>query len=458
MGSNQPASGTTMKFLLAASCFLFFGICRAQHAVPGDLDPLDDIDEAEFEEYFHLDPVEDPEELKKRSEALKKNEEEIKKINEEYEKGEKTWFDGINEFADLTKEEFIKEKTGVISNITFGRGLLEPSPEERVHEESERYFDEIRYNRAYIPRLYSSKSMGLVSPVKNQLQCGSCVSFATIATVETCFKKLTNVFGDYSEQQLVDCGYRQNGANGCNGAPPHAYAKWAGDTQLGLAHESQYPYLNQNPKLYCPANIPVYNQGARISGSYYTYQGDEELMKKLVYEHGAVVSTIKSEGPFQDYKGGIFAGCPAGDAVDHVITVVGYGTERGVDYWLVKNSWSETWGEQGYFRIKRGVNMCGIGRSMAVVKCSRTSGSTDPPLTTKKPCMNKFSNCDDLARTSCYQSHIAEGCPKACGLCDGMTPARSYTCYDKYSNCNEMRPYCNQANIATGCKKSCNLC
>ena len=160
INNKLPASEAAMKFLIAASCLVLFGICRAQHAEPGDLEPLDDIDEAEFEEYFHLDPVEDPEELKKRNEALKKNEEEIKKTNEAYKKGEKTWYDGLNEFDDLPADEFIKEKTGVISNTTYGRGLLEPSDEEKVHEESERYFDEIRFNRAYVPSSYSSKSYG----------------------------------------------------------------------------------------------------------------------------------------------------------------------------------------------------------------------------------------------------------------------------------------------------------
>ena len=132
----------------------------AQHAEP-DLDPLDGMDEQEFEEYFHLDPVKDPEEFKRRQEALKKDEEEVKKINEEYQAGEITWFDGVNEFADLTDDEFLSEKTGAIVNATgYGRGLLEPTEDQKLDERSERYFDQVRYNRGGVPASYSSVDYG----------------------------------------------------------------------------------------------------------------------------------------------------------------------------------------------------------------------------------------------------------------------------------------------------------
>jgi len=446
-----------MRVLFCVVGLAFVGACFAQHANPDDLDPLDDIDEKEFEDYFHLDPVEDAEELKKRNAALKANEAIIKETNKAYQAGDKTWFDGINEFSDLPEDEFLAEKTG-LNDIESGRGLLAPSEEEREDEESEKYFDTFRFSRASVPSSYSSVDRGYVSPVKNQRQCGSCVAFATMNTVETCFKKLTGVFGDYSEQQMVDCGYRQNGANGCNGASPHAYAKWAGDRNDGLAHESSYPYLNTKPRLTCPSNLPVYNQGAKVSGSYYTYRGDEDLMKKLVYEHGAVLAGVKSAGPFGSYKGGVFSGCHPGTAIDHAISVVGYGTENGVPYWLIKNSWGTGWGDKGFIKLARGYGMCGIGRAIAVVKCSRMSGPTDGPKTTKKPCIDKWSNCPQLAQRYCYQNHIGQGCAKSCGLCPGMTPARSYTCYNKYSNCQSLARYCNQSNIRDSCKMTCTRC
>ena len=141
------------------------------------------------------------------------------------------------------QDEFESEKTGaqIPSRRSFGRGLLEPLPEERVDPRSERYFNRFRYSRAAAPAAYSSVDLGLVSPVKNQVilepftlfregpstpspvkslqisniltmcprqkQCGSCVAFSNMALVETCFKKVTGVFGDYAEQQFVDCGY-----------------------------------------------------------------------------------------------------------------------------------------------------------------------------------------------------------------------------------------------------------
>merc|ERR1719385_309149 len=154
----------------------------------------------------------------------------------------------------------------------FGRGLLEPSADQVEDERSERYFEQVRMDRAAVPASYSSLSKGWVSPVKNQQQCGSCVAFANMAAIETCFKKATGVFGDYSEQQLVDCGYQQNGANGCNGAYTYSYIKTLADSGLDLTAEATYPYKNSDPALTCPA-LDHYNQGAKVSGVYYTYSG-----------------------------------------------------------------------------------------------------------------------------------------------------------------------------------------
>ena len=301
----------------------------------GEMDSNDNLTEEEFEEFFGLEPVTDEEEKAKREAALEAAEAEIKEENEKFLKGEADWWEEINEFSDLSKEEFEAEKTGAKEG--FGRGLVEPeiSP---VDERSERYFSELLLKRASTPSSYSAVDLGLVSPVKNQAQCGSCVAFATMAAIETCFKKVTGgAFGDFSEQQLVDCGYQQNGANGCNGAPTFSYTKYVADSSLELTHESSYPYLNTQPKLTCPSTQP-FSVGAKVTGSYYTYSGTEEKLKALVAEHGAVITSVAAAGPFQNYGGGIFSGCTS-SSTDHAVTVVGYGSENGEDYWLIKNSW-----------------------------------------------------------------------------------------------------------------------
>jgi len=425
-----------------------------------DLDPEDNLNEEEFEKEFHVAPADDPIEELRREEALVENEKMIKETNEKFLNGEITWHDAVNAFDNLPLDEFEAEKTGLIEPELRGKGLLRPSEEDRVDERSERYFERFNLSRADVPASYNSKDLGNVSPVKDQGECGSCVAFATMAVVETAFKKLTGVFGDYSEQQFVDCGYGKDGARGCNGAATHSYTKWASSEsgKGNLLHESTYPYQNTNPSLTCPTNLDSYNQGAAVSDFFYTYDGDEETMKKLVAEHGAVVGTVAAAGEFSNYGGGIFAGCTS-SALDHAIAVVGYGTENGVDYWLIKNSWGERWGEDGFIRLKRGVGMCGIGKEYSLVKVSAVEGPTDAPLTTVAPCEDKWGNCPDLAQNHCYEKWVKDDCQKSCGLCAGMTPVASNTCYNEYSDdwCEEAAKT-NCYTHGSSCKKSCGLC
>merc|ERR1719464_2055688 len=406
---------------------------EVDYVVFDDLDADDNLTEEEFEEEFGLEPVTDPEEKAKREEALEEAEAEVKEENEKYLNGEADWTGDVEDFA---------------------RGLLEPEIKP-VDARSERYIASLLTRRASVPASYSAVDAGLVSPVKNQKQCGSCVAFASMAAIETCLKKATGgAFGDFSEQQLVDCGYQQNGANGCNGAPTYSYIQYVADTSLELTHESTYPYLNTAPTLTCPTTEP-YNTGAKVVSSYYSYSGDEEKLKALVAEHGAVVTAVAAAGAFSNYGGGVFSGCTNSNT-DHAVTVVGYGTANGEDYWLIKNSWGTGWGEGGFIRLKRGVGMCGVGRALAVPSCGKVGGATSAPLTTAKPCVDKYSNCADLAKTNCKK--YGESCAKSCGLCEGMTPHPSNTCADRYNNCASLaQSHCSQDNMKSDCCISCGL-
>merc|ERR1711936_875193 len=424
------------------------------------MSPFGHLDEDEFLEVFDLPPIDDPEEKVRRAETLKKHEQEVLENNEAFLAGNQTWFDEINEFSDLTDEELEANHTGVLVDQEYARGLYDtPLP---YDEESERFFDGYRYSRSSVPASYNSVTLGNVSPVKSQGNCGSCVAFATMALVETCFKKAVGTFGDYSEQHFVDCAFDGDTNNGCNGAAPHGYAKWLKEKKPKLAHETTYPY--KATKQSCSTTYKQFYQGVDISGAYWTESGDEESLKKLVATHGAVVTGVAAAGPFSQYKGGIFSGCSSSAQPDHAVAVVGYGTENGVDYWLIKNSWGSSWGEKGYIRVKRGVKMCGIGGTIVTLSCAKgsSSASTSAPVTTtttaapatnSADCTDTFGNCPDLAKSHCWDEFIGAECKKSCGLCKGMTPVTSYTCYDQFDNCSELCEW-----VPDMCKKSCGKC
>merc|ERR1719219_1999473 len=426
------------------------------------MNPYGSLDEDEFLEQFNKTQIDDPEEKERRAKALKKHEQEVLENNEAFLAGNQTWFDEINEYSDLPEAEFEANHTGLmdIMERRFATGMYNvPLP---YDAKSERFFDAVRYSRSTVPASYDSVALGNVSPVKSQGSCGSCVAFATMALVESCFKKAVGTFGDYSEQHFVDCAFDGDMVNGCSGAAPHGYAKWLKEKKPKLAHESTYPY--KATKQSCSTTYQEFYQGVDVSGAYWTESGDEETLKKLVATHGAVVTGVAAAGAFSKYKGGIFSGCSSSAQPDHAVAVVGYGTENGVDYWLVKNSWGTSWGEKGYIRVKRGVKMCGIGQSIVTVSCAKGSSSatTSAPVTTtttKAPatdspdCRDTYTNCPDLAKSHCWDEYIKAECKKSCGLCEGMTPVTSYTCYDQFDNCSELCAW-----VPDMCKKSCGKC
>merc|ERR1712098_551222 len=118
----------------------------------------------------------------------------------------------------------------------------------------------------------------------------------------------------------------------------------------------------------------------------------------------------------------------------------------------------DTWGDKGFFQLKRGVNMCGIGHKLVIVECSKVAGPTDAPKTTQPPCFDRWGNCPKMAKNGeCYR-HL-DTCPKSCGLCPGMTPHASVTCYDTSSSCKDfVKDFCYRKDIKKDCKKSCGLC
>nr|BBA83994.1 actinidin [Actinidia chinensis] len=248
---------------------------------------------------------------------------------------------GLNQFADLTDEEFRSTYLGFTSgsNKTKVSNRYEP----RVGQ--------------VLPSYVDWRSAGAVVDIKSQGECGGCWAFSAIATVEGINKIVTGVLISLSEQELIDCGRTQN-TRGCNvGYITDGFQFIINNG--GINTEENYPYTAQDGE----CNVDLQNEKYVTIDTYENvpYNNEWALQTGVTYQPVSVALDAAGDA-FKHYSSGIFTG-PCGTAIDHAVTIVGYGTEGGIDYWIVKNSWDTTWGEEGYMRILRnvgGAGTCGI--------------------------------------------------------------------------------------------------
>lgn len=212
--------------------------------------------------------------------------------------------------------------------------------------------------------------VNFLSPVRNQESCGSCYSFATMGMLEARVRILTNNTETpiFSPQQVVSCSkYSQ----GCDGGFPYLIGKYIQD--FGIVDESCFPYVGTDTPCGVPQNCGrVYTADYNYVGGFYGGCSEMAMMLELV-KNGPVGVAFEVYPDFMHYKEGIYHHTGLGDPfnpfelTNHAVLLVGYGRchKTGQKYWIVKNSWSDSWGEGGFFRIRRGSNECAI-ESIAV--------------------------------------------------------------------------------------------
>ncbi|XP_069102619.1 procathepsin L-like [Argopecten irradians] len=265
----------------------------------------------------------------------------IQKHNLEFDRGVNTYTLGMNEYGDMTNEEFVQTMNGyLMRNSSSGSLFLPPS------------------NVQDLPTTVDWRTKGYVTPVKNQGQCGSCWAFSTTGSLEGQTFKKTGKLVSLSEQNLVDCSSRE-GNHGCKGGlmdQGFQYIK----INNGIDTESSYPYRAKTG-FFC--KFKKSDVGATDTGYTDIKSKSESDLQSAVATVGPIsVAMDAGHKSFQLYRSGIYTEKECSSTrLDHGVLAVGYGTDGGQDYWLVKNSWGTKWGMEGYVKIARNQgNMCGL--------------------------------------------------------------------------------------------------
>eukprot|EP00903_Cladosiphon_okamuranus_P012214 g11454.t1 len=190
---------------------------------------------------------------------------------------------------------------------------------------------------------------GAVTPVQNQGMCGSCWAFSAIGAMEGAYYMATKTLAKFSEEQLVDCDKTDHGCFGGDMGQAFDWIKENG----GLCTEEDYPYAGLWPPFKTCTTTCTLVEGTEVKEWAQVDATDEALMEAIATVGPIAIAIEADQTAFQFYSSGVFT-APCGAKLDHGVLAVGYGTwEDGTDFWKVKNSWGETWGQEGYILLER---------------------------------------------------------------------------------------------------------
>ncbi|KAJ7986972.1 hypothetical protein DPEC_G00333910 [Dallia pectoralis] len=274
-----------------------------------------------------------------------KNLHDIAQHNLQHTLGEHSYRLGMNHFSDMTNEEFRR----VMNGYRRTRG--------KVHKRS--VFMEPNF--VHPPAAVDWRTKGYVTPVKDQGTCGSCWAFSSTGALEGQHFRKTGNLVSLSEQNLVDCSWPQ-GNQGCNGGLMDQAFQYIKENN-GIESEESYPYVGEEG----PCRYKHESSAANDTGFVDIPTGQEGALMSAVAAVGPVsVAIDASHKSIQFYQSGIYyeKDCSS-ELLDHGVLVVGYGFEgedvAGNRYWIIKNSWSDHWGDKGYIYIAKDMNNhCGV--------------------------------------------------------------------------------------------------
>ena len=247
---------------------------------------------------------------------------------------------GMNKYSDMTSEEFRGHFTHRLTQEDISSVDLLPIAGD--------------LDTSQLPEYMDWRDSGAVTPVKGQGACGSCWAFSAAACLEGQWAVRYGSLYSLSEQELVDCDLNNGG---CHGGVPH---KAFDDviTLGGMVTEENYPYTAHREQCVLDSSQVVVTVKSSVK------LRNETQMAAFVALNGPISIVLNSEG-LHHYKGGVVKpeeGACSPHNLDHAVTIVGYGVEADLPYWLIKNSWGAKWGDGGYLKLYRGNNSCGVRR------------------------------------------------------------------------------------------------
>jgi cathepsin B len=276
------------------------------------------------------------------------------------------------------------------------------------------------------------KFASCVGAIRDQGKCGSCWAEATSEAMSDRLCIATNGTKkiDLSAQDLVSCDKYM--CMGCNGGIP--YLAWQYASVAGIVSTDCFPYASST------GNAPACNKKCSNGEEWKTHKAslgsvkhytNEEAIKTAIFTEGPVGGAFSVFEDFMDYKSGVYSHTTGKMLGGHAIKIIGWGEDNGVKYWTCANSWTTSWGENGFFRIKRGTNECGIEQGVVAGHLSATAdletvGEDSKVCTACKKAadaiVNKLINL-------VFQGTVVGGCSELCSklpakaeaeVCDGL--------------------------------------
>ncbi|KAL1524241.1 hypothetical protein AB1Y20_019146 [Prymnesium parvum] len=253
----------------------------------------------------------------------------------------------VNKFSDVSEEEFRATHLGY-------------KPKANASDAQPELELPLTVSSAASSIDWRSHSPSVLTPVKDQGQCGSCWAFSATEQIETDVAMSTGKLYTLAPQQIVSCDHTDMGCNGGNTETAYKYV-----AKEGLEAESSYPYKSGNTGSsgqckYSKSKSVVTIQSYKTVSRFGVSEG-----KMLTQIQKSPISVCVDASKWQTYRSGIM-GKSCGTSLDHCVQAVGYNANEG--YWIVRNSWNTDWGVDGYIYVKEGVDACGIAKDATIVE------------------------------------------------------------------------------------------